>query len=147
MNLITFLLNLLFLLQPQDSTHSLKVQVSGLKPLKGDLYLSLHSRPEFFNEPDSAQLKRKITVLTEAVTITLPKIPAGRYALAIYHDENMNGVLDTNEKGLPLEGYGFSTKNKTLGKPKFEQAAFDFPQTASVAVQMMYLKKESEAQK
>ena len=35
-------------------------------------------------------------------------IPPGKYALAVIHDENMNGKLDTNPIGIPKEGYGFS---------------------------------------
>jgi uncharacterized protein (DUF2141 family) len=35
-------------------------------------------------------------------------IPPGTYALAVIHDENMNGKLDTNFLGMPKEGYGFS---------------------------------------
>ena len=35
-------------------------------------------------------------------------IPPGTYALAVIHDENMNGKLDTNFLGVPKEGYGFS---------------------------------------
>ncbi len=36
-------------------------------------------------------------------------IPPGTYALAVIHDENMNGKLDTNFLGVPKEGYGFQT--------------------------------------
>ena len=34
-------------------------------------------------------------------------IPRGKYALAVVHDENMDGKLDTNWLGIPTEGYGF----------------------------------------
>ena len=52
-------------------------------------------------------------------------IPPGRYALAVIHDENMDGKLDTNWLGIPKEGYGFSNKAKALlGPPSFEAASF-----------------------
>ncbi len=35
-------------------------------------------------------------------------ISPGTYALAVIHDENGNGKLDTNWVGIPTEGYGFS---------------------------------------
>ncbi len=41
-------------------------------------------------------------------------IPPGRYALAVIHDENMNGKLDANWLGVPKEGYGFSNDAKGL---------------------------------
>jgi uncharacterized protein (DUF2141 family) len=54
-------------------------------------------------------------------------IPPGTYALAVIHDENMNGKLDTNWLGIPTEGYGFSNKAKAgLGPPSFSAASFTY---------------------
>jgi len=54
-------------------------------------------------------------------------IPPGTYALAIVHDENMNGKLDTNVLGIPKEGYGFSNDAKALlGAPSFSAASFPY---------------------
>jgi uncharacterized protein (DUF2141 family) len=52
-------------------------------------------------------------------------IPAGTYAIAVIHDENMNGKLDTNRIGIPTEGYGFSNgAHALLGAPSFSAASF-----------------------
>lgn len=52
-------------------------------------------------------------------------IAPGSYALAVVHDENMNGKLDVNWLGIPLEGYGFSNDaSALLGAPSFESASF-----------------------
>ncbi len=54
-------------------------------------------------------------------------IAPGTYALAVIHDENMNGKLDTNWLGFPTEGYGFSNDAKTsLGAPSFSAASFPY---------------------
>ena len=54
-------------------------------------------------------------------------IPPGTYALAVIHDENMNGELDTNWLGVPKEGYGFSNDAKAmLGPPSFSAASFRY---------------------
>jgi uncharacterized protein (DUF2141 family) len=54
-------------------------------------------------------------------------IPPGTYALAVIHDENMNGKLDTNAFGIPKEGYGFSNDAKAwLGAPSFQTASFAY---------------------
>lgn len=54
-------------------------------------------------------------------------IPPGAYALAVIHDENMNGKLDTNWLGIPREGYGFSNDVKaSLGAPSFSAARFQY---------------------
>ncbi len=49
----------------------------------------------------------------------------GRYAVAITHDENNNGKLDSNMIGMPLEGYGFSNNPRVMRKPTFEEAVFE----------------------
>jgi len=52
-------------------------------------------------------------------------IPPGTYAIAVIHDENMNGKLDTNWLGIPTEGYGFSNDAKgVIGAPSFSAASF-----------------------
>ena len=54
-------------------------------------------------------------------------IPRGTYALAVIHDENMNGRLDANPRGIPTEGYGFSNDAKGfLGAPSFRAASFAY---------------------
>ena len=54
-------------------------------------------------------------------------IPPGTYALAVIHDENSNGKLDTNWLGIPTEGYGFSNDAKgLLGAPSFSAASFPY---------------------
>jgi uncharacterized protein (DUF2141 family) len=54
-------------------------------------------------------------------------IPPGTYAMAVIHDENMNGKLDTGILGFPREGYGFSKDAKALiGVPSFSAASFSY---------------------
>lgn len=54
-------------------------------------------------------------------------IAPGRYALAVVHDENMNGKLDVNWLGIPQEGYGFSNDaSALLGAPSFTAASFPY---------------------
>ncbi len=54
-------------------------------------------------------------------------IPPGTYALAVIHDENLDGKLATNWLGVPTEGYGFSNNvTATLSAPSFEDAQFAY---------------------
>ena len=55
-------------------------------------------------------------------------IGPGTYAVAVFHDENSNGKLDTNFLGIPREGVGASNGARGhLGPPKFDAATFRFP--------------------
>lgn len=137
LNFNIFLIFLLALFQGGDH-YKLTVTVSGLKPLKGDLYFSLHNRPEYFQVADSAFMKQKIAINEETETLQFDNLPAGTYAIAVYHDENLNGMMETSEKGMPREGYGFSLKSKFLGRPKFEQAAFEVSRNDTIGIEMVY---------
>lgn len=54
-------------------------------------------------------------------------IPPGTYAMAVIHDENMNGKLETDWLGIPTEGYGFSNDAKgVVGAPSFSTASFPY---------------------
>lgn len=54
-------------------------------------------------------------------------IAPGKYALAVIHDENMNGKLDVDWLGVPTEGYGFSNDAiALLGPPSFSAAGFPY---------------------
>ena len=55
---------------------------------------------------------------------SLPGLAPGDYALAVIHDENGNGKLDTIV-GIPREGYGFSRNAPVrFGPPRFAAARF-----------------------
>jgi len=138
MRLIFNIISLLLLISPQNNFYRVTVTISGLKPLKGDLYISLHNRPEYFQVADSAFMKKKITVNEETESFSFENVPDGRYAIAIYHDENLNGKLEVNELGIPREGYGFSNSNKVAGRPKFDQAAFDLRRNDTIVINMIY---------
>lgn len=52
------------------------------------------------------------------------KLPPGRYAVIVFHDENDNGLLDKSFLGIPMEGYGFSNNARGfLSAPSFDVAA------------------------
>ncbi|MFZ0887958.1 MAG: DUF2141 domain-containing protein [Candidatus Binataceae bacterium] len=51
----------------------------------------------------------------------------GTYALAVIHDENSNGKLDTDLFGIPTEGYAFSKDASAwFGTPSFPAASFSY---------------------
>ena len=68
-------------------------------------------------------LKKKTSnVLEEGILIK--DLDMGRYAIAIFHDENNNDKFDTF-LGIPKEKFGFSKNAQVLlGPPKFSEASF-----------------------
>lgn len=53
-------------------------------------------------------------------------LPAGKYAIASFHDANNNRELDTNMMGIPNEKYGFSNNARGMfGPPDLEDQLID----------------------
>ncbi|MCA1750999.1 MAG: DUF2141 domain-containing protein [Cryomorphaceae bacterium] len=62
-------------------------------------------------------------------------LPAGRFAVAAYHDYNGNAKLDRNFVRYPKEPFGFSN-NPTIiaGPPSFESAAFNLSSDMEIRI-------------
>lgn len=67
-------------------------------------------------------------------------VETGQYALALFHDENANGRLDTI-LGIPREGFGFSRNPAVhFGAPKFDEASITITGPITrVRVRLQYL--------
>lgn len=100
------------------------VEVAGLRSAKGNIIMCLTRDPAHFPECDGDPAGRRIVVAAKDAAAHFPSLPSGDYALALIHDENGNGKLDTRF-GLPREGVGFSRNPRiTFGPPRFAAAAF-----------------------
>lgn len=67
----------------------------------------------------------EIAIKERQASVEIPHVPAGEYALAVFHDENNDGKLNQNFLGIPTEAYGFSNNARALfGPPAFEEAKF-----------------------
>ena len=120
---------------------ALHVSVSGMRSANGNVTITIY--------PDDAAhfLDGKYKVARQQVPTTLPVtiacfvLPApGFYAVALFHDENADGHLNTNALGIPTEGYGFSN-NPTLyfGPPDLSRVRFALhPGDNRVDVRMKY---------
>ncbi|MDB5859658.1 MAG: uncharacterized protein JWQ76_3347 [Ramlibacter sp.] len=71
------------------------------------------------------------------VVLVYRNLPAGPYALSVFHDENGNGKLDANVAGIPLERYGFSRDARgRMGPPPFADAALDLQADTTITVNL-----------
>jgi uncharacterized protein (DUF2141 family) len=105
----------------------LVLQVDGIPNNDGKVRAALFDSPEGFPEElNRGQQRGASAVVDGQSTIIFSDVPFGSYVLAVFHDENNNGELDKNDKGIPLEALGVSNNVKMkLGPPKFERAVFE----------------------
>jgi uncharacterized protein (DUF2141 family) len=112
-----------------SSCPGIHVQILNIRNSTGTVDCALFDAPEGFpiEVLRSATNVMVIKVRQTQARCDFEDIPPGTYALAVIHDENSNGKLDTNWLGIPTEGYGFSNDVKgTLGAPSFAAASFTY---------------------
>lgn len=108
--------------------NTIRVEIDGLRSAKGEARCSLYATPEGFPTRDeNAAAHAHSAVVDGRGMCVFAGVAPGRYAVAVFHDENGNGRLDTNFLGIPREGVGASNNAKgRFGPPSFGDAAFSF---------------------
>jgi uncharacterized protein (DUF2141 family) len=102
---------------------SLDAGLQGFRSEKGNVLACLTTHAEKFPNCQDDPNARRMTVATRmAGSLKFEGLPSGTYALALIHDENGNGKLDT-VMGIPREGFGFSNNPAIrFGPPSFKSA-------------------------
>lgn len=114
------------------SAADLTVEVRGLRSNGGAVHFGLYDKPGGFPEYDG-RIAGARTGIEDGIkgwraVAVFKGLKPGRYALAVYHDENANGEFDQFIFGLPIEDYGFSNGATVFfGPPSFEDAAVTVP--------------------
>ena len=113
----------------RSTCQGIHVKILNIRNSKGTVACALFESPAGF-PTDYLRAATNIMVIKirkSQARCDFEDIPPGRYALAVIHDENMNGKLDTNVLGIPKEGYGFSNDAKgVIGAPSFSAASFPY---------------------
>lgn len=131
-----FVVSLLILLSHfsfgQFKNHTVKI--TNLKQVKGNLYIGWYNDPSTFRINEKAIYRKKIAITDEKeIVVEFIDIPHGRYAIAVFLDENDNYALDKNAFGIPKEKYGFSNNILPLFRPAtYKEAAFELHDKESV---------------
>ena len=113
----------------QSACPGIHVKILNIRNSTGTVACALFESPEGFPREylRSATNVMVIKIRKSQARCDFEDIPPGTYAMAVVHDENMNGKLDTNWAGVPIEGYGFSNDVQGVRKPpSFAAASFKY---------------------
>ena len=113
----------------QSPCPGIHVRILNIRNSTGTIDCALFASPDGFPREflHSAIVVMVLKIKETEARCDFEDIPTGTYALAVVHDENMNGKLDTNLLGVPKEGYGFSNDVKAVrGAPSFSDASFPY---------------------
>lgn len=115
----TFLPLLLASVQPT----TLEIDLDGLRNSKGVIQACITREQRHFPDCKADAGAIRQTVPAHAARLLFNDLPPGDYAVALFHDENANGKLDTL-LGIPREGFGFS-RNPIVrfGAPRYDQVS------------------------
>lgn len=118
----------------------LRVTVTGVAHARGAVHLALYESAETFRDDEKARARASVPAVPGDVVATFPGLPAGTYALIVYHDEDGDGGMDRFLGMIPTEGFGLSNDPEVSGPPQFEPSAFrlDDGATADVVVPLHY---------
>ncbi len=104
---------------------SITVTVTNIPGVKGDLLIGLFdSERSFTKRPLKNSPKVRVTS-TSPMTVTIPNVQPGTYAVSVVQDLNGNGRLDKSIVGMPQEPLAFSKiRQIPRGKPSFAACSF-----------------------
>ncbi|MBC8129142.1 MAG: DUF2141 domain-containing protein [Rhizobiaceae bacterium] len=133
-------LSLVCLATPSPAA-DLAVTIEGLRTTKGLVSICVFARSADFPDCGAAPPAMRLNVRADSVSepVVFEGLDEGVLAIAVLHDENGNGRLDTNFLGIPNEGVGISTNRlPRFSAPAFEDAAFRFDGGSGQSVKLVY---------
>jgi uncharacterized protein (DUF2141 family) len=118
----------------------LSVTVKDLRNRKGDLVFGVFTQADGFPNVKAKSVYWEVKPADAGAVTFTTRLPPGRYAAGVLHDENRNGDMDKGLGGFPLEGYGVTNNPK----PRFRKATFDEatftlpPEGATMTISLQY---------
>lgn len=114
-----------------------EVTIKNVSDKPGTLYIGFFdSENTFLKKPVRGE---KVVAQPGTVKAIIKHVPAGEYAISVFHDVNGNEKLDRNFIGIPKEGVGASNDAAgSFGPPSYEKAKFTVPRLQPLSVTMKY---------
>jgi len=111
----------------------LNIEIVGIRNNTGNIMLQL------FDENEKVIANGISIIKANKCTVSIKDLKPGKYAVRYYHDENLNGEMETNIFGKPTEGYGFSNNvTGKFGPPPFEKWLFEMKDDKTIILKPTY---------
>jgi len=124
-------------------TADLKVVVTHINETKGNIRIGVFDNTLDFKSKKNPIASAEISAKDSTVYYVFSNLTCERIAVAIFHDRNKNGELDTKKLGIPIEGVGFSSKVASkLHQPVFPEASFLLKNDTTIFINLYYTKQD-----
>jgi len=107
----------------------LVIQVETLQDKSGQVVANLYDSPAAFRKTPTQQIRLRAAQQNGSgeISLVFHDVPAGTFAVMVFHDRDADGKLKRNLLGIPSEPYGFSGTPTKYGPPSFDEASFRLP--------------------
>lgn len=135
MKLLLFLMVLSFSWNFSAQKYSLTVTATGFPDNVGQAYMGLYRAQDDFPVINKQYIGKVVAISKNSASVTYSNLAKGTYAVAVFHDRNKDGILNTNLFGVPTEEYGFSNNARnTFSAPSFSDASFSVSGNKSISI-------------
>jgi len=127
---------------PWAHAANLHIEVTGTRSTGGLMAIAVFAAPGAgFPLDGGLAVHRTRVPIDEASGLcatTIEGLPAGQYAVAVYHDDDDSGTLETGLLGKPKKPYGYSNNPKPVMRAaRFEEARFELPRDgATITIEL-----------
>ncbi len=113
---------------------TLTVHIQELRSSEGEVLLELK------NKKDEVIRREAAGIEGGEARFEMSGLKEGSYAARVLHDENGNKKFDTNDAGMPQEGWGYSNNAKgNMGPPALDEQLFELKEEQDIRIRMQYM--------
>ena len=107
-------------------TANIQLRIQNIRGTEGQLVIGLFNNAESFKAKQNPFKNTKVDIADSVISLRFLAVPKGEYAVAVFHDENKDGKVNTKSMKIPVEGVGISGEMRKMRAPKFEDAVCSF---------------------
>ena len=108
-----------------EKLSSFELTIEGISEEKGEIRIAVFNSEASYNEKEDPIYAIVLPVEGGTLIWDEEKLPYGEYAIAVYHDKNTIGELDSHILGIPKEAYRFSNNARgRFGPASWKDAHF-----------------------
>ena len=104
-----------------------EVTMTGFKDDEGQALVALFLDAGGWPDGDGAAFATAVVPVSDGQAVAVfAEVPAGPFAVSVFHDTDGDQELDSGALGIPSEAYGFSADARDMfGPPDFDEARLD----------------------
>lgn len=124
--------------ETQGGVFTLTVDIEALRNSTGNIDMLVFDQAQGWpDELPFSMRKFEVPAVEGNMTMKVPNLPPGDYAVIVVHDENLNRRIDKDWRGVPIEQWGMSNNPRVyMSTPAFHRAKFHMQGDMEVHVPM-----------